>query len=501
MTSCRNRKDYAIFTALAIGFIALISGCANTTNNTTIDTAGIVTHKAPTEAAIEDAEFCTMGAITPLIAIQRAIDVNPDIQRLKAELKLASGTSSQDLRSPELRLLYGQNSSTTDRNRWSANNDSSTTGSVDDDSSNYGIGIRFFLPNPWTHSSIELQHKAEAETLRAELDAARHKTATAVLKIFNKLEYIRQQRKLSQQTIDIHRKKQHEINAMAAAGTITTADSITFSRRYLRALSEQAHIEMLYEDTLNSLAELLCIPNNKINLSDTQFSLLSVDISEDGINTLRVLMLRNRSDLSALAWRRIATESALKTQRAEQRPWIRHIQASYGSSSGSSTGRDTTTAQDSSDSSEFRDDDQDGDKWAVSAAISIPLPGFDKNEKERLILALNQAAQTETARIRKAEVKLRQLCLSLQRQETAEHNLKNQIKPIVKSIKDMLKQGESTSLPLDDQLRLVEDLAEARKLEIELDYRYRSNVIELDQTIGIPLFHISNSADKTKHDE
>ena len=431
---------------------------------------------------------------TPLtlpIAIKRATECSQEISRLQSELQAASYNTSKDLRDPELRLSYGEDESTVDHHRWSQPDPDTTNGKIDNESSAYRVALRFFMPNMWTRSSQELQNNANYKELNTELLATKKKISTETRQSFAEINNLSQKRKLAKLLVKLHAQKQNQVDKLTKSGSLSTMDSIAFSRRYLQAAADLTQIEISHNKAISTLANSLCISSSDIHIDTVAPTLLHVDASDTGINELQALMMQNRSDLKAIGWRRIQAEAALKTHQRTRLPWLQHLQLTYGSGSGTSTGGDTTTDPNGFTQNDFRDDSNDEEEWAITTAINIPLYGSAKNERNILTTKIQQVEKEEQSKITKAKTDLKDACLALRQQDQIRKQYKQQTNPIIKKIKTVLKNRSNTSnLSFEEQIKMYEDLATAKQLLLELDYNYQTALIKLDKTIGLPLFHL-----------
>jgi outer membrane protein TolC len=425
-------------------------------------------------------------------AVKRAIKGSFEIRQLQNKVNSATDSHAVSLRDPELRLSYEEDNATVERHRWNTTTGSSTTGKNDNDSSEYRVAMRFFLPNIWTHSSIELQQKSAYKAAESELKAAKQKITTEIRLSFAKLNYLEQSRRLSEQLVTLYANKQSKVDQLTAAGNLSTLDNIDFSRRHLKALSELTHIENDFNRELKNLAERICLPLNSFIPVIENRKLLQIDTSDAGINELHALMMQNRADLTALGWRKIEAEATLKTLQREHMPWFRHVQFSYGAGSGSSSGGDIETSPSERSQYSYRDDDADGDEWAVTTAISIPLYGTGGSDSRLLTMQVQQAATAETSKIKQAELQLKDACHSLRRTSLIRKQHRQRTLPLIHKIKTAIDSaGTASNLSFEDQMLLYRDLSEAKRLQLELDFNYRTSLIELDRIIGLPLFHLS----------
>jgi len=425
-------------------------------------------------------------------AIKRAIECSSEITRLQNTLESVTDSLTEELRDPELRLSYGEDSTTVNRNRWTTPGNSTTTGNADNDSSAYRLAVRFFLPNIWTHSSKDLQQKAAYNAAAAELKAEKQKITADTRLAFAKIRHLEKTRSLARLLVKLHANKQKQVDKLTESGSLSAIDNIEFSRRYLKTLSNLTRIEISYNNEIKSLANTLCLPADSLEFASEKFKLLQVDTSDAGIAELQALMMQNRSDLAALGWRRITAEASLKTQQREHLPWIRHVQMSYGGSTGTSTGTDTTTEPMEPTEYGYRDDDADSDEWAVTTAINIPLYGLDSSKRRLLTTKIQQAEKEENAKTERAKYQLREACRSLRTQNQLRKQHKIQTQPVINKIKKALSSSNTASnLTFKEQIRMYEDLADAKRLELELDFNYRAALIKLDKTLGLPLFHLA----------
>jgi hypothetical protein len=202
-------------------------------------------------------------------------------------------------------------------------------------------------------------------------------------------------------------------------------------------------------------------------------------------------MMLNRADLTALGWRRIEAEVDIKLHQRSRLPWLQHLQLSYGSGSGTSTGEDITSNLGEYSESDFRDDSSDDEEWAITTAINIPLFGSANNELKQLKIKLQQSETTEQAKIKSAKMELRDFCISVRKQAEMLRQYKKHSLPIISEIKTALKNKNiSSNLSFEEKIKMYEDLAVAKELIMELDFNYRIALINLDKAIGIPLFHV-----------
>jgi len=421
-------------------------------------------------------------------AINRALECSPEVAELRNKMESAAYALPQKLRDPELRLSYGEDSTTVNRHRWTGSGGSDTTGKTDNDSSAYRVALRFYLPEIWSQSSIELQRKASYNAAKAELDAAKQKITAEVLLEYAKIGYIEKSRHIADTLAKLYANKQRQMEGLKDSGTLDSIDSITIARLYLSALSKLTKLDLRYNREIKSLADMLCIPSDQLKIATDTQTMRYVDTSDAGIIELQALMLQNRADLIALGWNRIAAEAALKTMQREHLPWIRHIQLSYGSETGTSTGGDSSVEPGESPEYSYRDDSADSDEWAITTAINIPLYGTDGNESQLLSARIRQAGEEESAQTERAIFQLHDAWLNLRLQQEIRKRHKLRTEPLIRKIITALKAARDT-LSFEEQIRMYEDLSAAKQLELELDYNYSASLIQLDKTLGMPLFH------------
>lgn len=501
-TSHIKTTSYLLLLALTISCTTksahISEMCMQTTDNPTIPQPALhssqsdgVLHSPivlplPTPSTINH-QLSTSTPLSLHAAIKLATECSQETIRLQSELEASSYNTSKDLRDPELRLSYGEDESTVNRHRWSTPDLSTTDGKVDNESSSYRVALRFFMPNIWTRSALELKNNAAYKALNAELATEKKRIASDTRLAYAEINYLTQKQNLAELLVKLHAKKQKQIEKLTKSGSLSTMDSIAFSRRYLQAASELTRIEIRRNKAFQSLAEILCISANNLEI-DSDNNLLHIDTSDAGINELQALMMLNRTDLTGLGWRRIEAEAALKAHKRTRLPWLQHLQLSYGSGSGTSTGQDITTEIGGFTQNDFRDDSTDEEEWAITTAINIPLYGSANNELKILTTKLQQAEIEEQTEIKNAKIKLHDACLTVRKQNKMVKQYKNQTLPIIKSIKKALTNNKS-SLSFEDQIKMYQDLAQAKQLIMELEFNYRSALIKLDKTLGLPLFH------------
>jgi len=484
------RKRVVFCKRLSILAIIISSGCQTHHTQPTKDLSSQISAPAPLNY-LDPLSNNLPVPLTLSDAIARATLCNAEISRLQNELQVAQHNTSKDLRDPELRLSYGEDETNVDRYRWNDSGSDITNGKTKDESSAYRVAIRFFMPNMWTQSPQELQFNAIYQALNEELFDEKKRTSSEVRKIFAEINNLSQKRKLAKLLVSLHAQKQKQVDKLTQSGNLSALDGIEFSRRYLRASAELTQIEMRYNRAINSLADTLCVSSSDIQIETSAPTLLHVDSSDAGINELQALMMLNRSDLKVLGWHRIESEAALKVHQRTRLPWLQHMQLSYGTGNGTSTGSDNTSDIYGNTQNDFRDDSGDDEAWAITTAINIPIYGSAKNERNVLTTKIQQAENKEQMSIIKAKTALRDTCLSLRQHDQIRKQHQKQTLPIIQKMRTALKShNNSSSLSFEDQIKMYEDLANAKQLLLDLDYNYQTALIKLDQTIGLPLFHL-----------
>jgi outer membrane protein TolC len=492
--SAKNRPLSLSIIILGAMAVALLTSCSTGKIAHSKATPGYPT---PSSTATPNEQTSIAELAEPIFpltlnaAIERALICDPQIARLHNEIELINDSLTPNLRDPELRLGYGEDSSDISHNRWDSEN-STTTGNVNGDRSSYRVAVRFFPPNLWTHSAIDTQRKAIYAEAQAKLKAQQNRIASDIRVSFAEISHLKRSRQRCTTLVKLYEQQQKKANELSQNGNLSSFESIAFSRRYLRALSKLTKLNLQYNTAIQQLASKLRIPSSQISLSN--YRLLQLDLSDSGVRELEALMLHSRSDLAALAWHRIAAEAKLKKEQRERLPWIQHLQLSYGTDDTTTSGSDTTLENDGNSTIDWRDDRADNDEWAVTTAISIPLFGLQNHTIKKLAKEANQASEAETQKISQEQFKLHDACRNLLQQRQLLRQHRKQMQPLISKIRAALDSGEVLkSLPFEEQAALYEELADAKQLELDLQFNYHLAVIKLDRLIGRPSFHVASS--------
>jgi len=440
-----------------------------------------------------------------LEAIDRAIAHSPEIIALQGALNATAAAVSvgRALRDPELRLSYAEDDAKVDHSRRSIENtpspsSSTTVGHVNDEQSSYSVAVRFFPPNPWTWSPLVSQEEAAFKAAEAELEDAKRQISADLRLLFARIHHLTHDSDLMGRLVDLYAEKQEQVDRLTDSGVLSTMDSIAFSRRYLGAVSDRARTDMQRDELLQQLAGAVCLPADGIMLTTNANAPARIDMSATAEADFQALMMSNRTDIAALAWRRVAAEAAYRAHRRSSIPWFQHFQVSYQSSRGTSVGHDVTTEQSGptgtpSLQDDYRDDRGEGDEWAVATAVNIPIFGAPDPRRDALMAGWRRARAQESAGMARAESQLRDACQAIRKLDAARARHHDRTLPIVRRIRGALASVNADShLAFQEQVRMHEELIDAERLGLEADFRYHTAIIRLDTATGLPLASFPN---------
>ncbi len=457
------------------------------------------------------------GPLAVESAISLAIAQSADIQVLRATLEVARQTlrAAGDRDNPELRLSYGDQDATLDRNRWSYDQaavpgagvpapgaptpppDSTGLGAAhatqQSELDAYRVGVRFFPRNPWTTrarvSACAAAHYAAVEDLRA----AEAELAVEVRKLFAAVRYLEEDLLAAGELVRLRAQVREIVARRAREGVVTVQDLADAARQHLAAVTAQNKTRRDLKQARCALAALVGMPEAALAVTGAAAGGPAVAAAPSDVTALSARALRQRADLSALAWRTREAEAASRETSAARLPWLKHVQVSYGDASERSRTDSAGYSGDLVDGGtrneyDFTRDRDRSEEWTVDAAVIVPV--FDwlrlnhAADESRALHRLAQVRELEAGRAIAAAVRSRvdDLAAVLADRDACERDTA----PLVTEVERLLEQAAQHPevIEPDRVARMQEELVQTRRLRLQADHFYRLALIELEAAVG-----------------
>ncbi len=394
-----------------IALLAFLStvGCVAT------DPSGIT--RVLTQRVTEEADDFALSCTTTTVPMQ--IDVlmnaarkfNPGLLMLRDVLETlrVEAMTVTDLRNPELRLAYDQESQITERSWWrdgvSATGGEQTwspIGSASDhteESDIVRLGLRFFPPNPWLMRAGMSEARARLAAANADLQAAEWRVECAIGRIVSEIHALREERKIALQLETLREDVSRDVDALLRRQQTTITDELDNRQRLLRAKEEVIDLDRSIAQQLDQLV-LLC--GVTPDMEHTPVGEMKLDLPEDELRMLEDSILESRQDILAAYWRHQESLAALRGAKARRIPWISYLQGTYAKGNSteplSAASALNEAAVSGIPSTVITTDDRETEEWGLEAAIEIPLLTIHKGatrieraQAQRRALALKQA--------------------------------------------------------------------------------------------------------------
>jgi len=366
-------------------------------------------------------------------------------------------------------------------------------GDGSDDGDAYRVALRFFPPNPWTRSAEVSRESAAYHATVEEARAAEWALAVEVRRLFAELAYLQKDLTEVQGLVELRRKLCDTMKQRADRGLATLEDTADVSRRYLNTLRDLGAARQQRDRVRSQLARLVDLPVATLKINTAALTESDTTYIRSNFASLETEALGRSAVILARSWRVQAARAAYREARAQSVPWFNHIQADYAASSESSSSHSYGMGAGGSLSApavteyDYTDDDSDGTEWGVSAAISLPVfswfshtPDLLRAEFEFAEEQLDAAHEAMRSNIRHA-LDLTDAMKNNRRQHD------ETIAPATRELEELLARADTPNAPLDPDraLRIREELVESRRMALEMEYDYRTALIDLEEALGL----------------
>jgi len=266
---------------------------------------------------------------------EKAIARDERVGELRAayEVECAAAESVIEVRDPELRGKYGQNS-TEDTNK---------------DLAQYEMALRFYPPNLWTRSSRKASADARLQTRKNQIRLAEWDCRMTIRELYIKLDYLKQKQALMNSLLETRQHYQQAMKDSLAQGAATTLDTLAAGLSHMEASYEQRCIDLDIIKTAGMIEQRCGCP---ATLGAALY---------DKPHEYWVALCAAPEQVTDLAFTTNARIQLVQAESAEMlsetkerirgnRPWLSHIQCAY----------------------QWEEEEKDH-TWLVQAAINLPL--------------------------------------------------------------------------------------------------------------------------------
>jgi outer membrane protein TolC len=412
-----------------------------------------------------------------------------------------------------------------------------TSGYAMDSESDWQVGARFFIPNPWLVGPHIEACKAEIEAARADWRAATQVVAGEVRRLYATVSHLTDEVATAGELLRLDGIVLKTMQERSAQGTATAADLLTAARRHLQTQDglEKARYSLKVEQ--RALAALLNVSPGVLRIPTNIPPVNVLPEAEIPFDRATALAMQHRSELAALQWRIVAAKAAYREARNVRLPWIKEINLGYSRSHERSWGEDITTGtrygtqtttQSSTGSGQTREtktgsdgtgaqtagwfqeseqgkstrtssssengfsstsDRKTGDEWWVGFAVDIPIFSLTRNRESDVLLAecrLADVNMAEGQRLIRSELRTALDELEDSRQQQARYA--KEVAPIIDGMRKVLETLKEASDSMPDQVAATEmQIVESARLERNARHRYKLALLSLEQAIGAPL--------------
>lgn len=448
-------------------------------------------------AAQEAAQSLTLDQ-----AVERTLAYNEEIAVLAAEAEAASQwrLAARDLKDPELRLQYSDESTDSTSLETGTELVSTTPGamrqttqSASSEGTVYGAGLRFFPPHPWLRRASVSLREAEYNAALADLAHARWLKTMEVKLVFAELQYLEDDLRLVDEIASRQAVLLEQMDQMANQGQAVLDDVVNASRRFLGVQGDRDRAARRRQEVLGRLAVLVNLPADRVSIQ-VAAPLPHPPAQAPGLQAemLEQMALQTRADLIALAWRTQAAKAAQSEAEAESIPWLTFVQASI--IQGDESQRDQSRQQEIGQSSglsridlDTRDRDSDQTEWRVDAGVTLPLLSWRNRKPHALRADYHAATIREAEATKRAGREIRDAVAGIEavRQEWTRYETRSA--PVLEKLQKMAERARAgEGLTLEQASRLQEQILETQRLRLRSEYDYRTASLALEAALGAP---------------
>lgn len=456
------------------------------------------------------APYGLTGPLTLQSAIERAIEVNPEVQSQRAAVDVArkAAGAAGDWDDPQLRFSYGESESDS-ISRSSATQNSPNTGIAEggsstpavpesssgeigesyQDSEGYRVAFRLYPPNPWERAAEVSQARANMYAAQASLQSLRAQTAYEVRLAVAEFQFANEDVKILDRLLAVSESLLEITGKLLERGQGTVLDSMNASRRYLAALSDRDQRIRERDDALGKLARLTSLPADSIDVMNEKVTLGDLDPMTVDTARLADTAMRYRGDLVAAGWRVRAAAAAYDAAKAARIPWLAHVQASYrsGDDETESWSREEEQSSDGTvTSSQTSESEDTSDEWRVDAAIRLPIFTWLGKTDDLRKAELKHAETLELQGIMKMKEDIRSGVDRLKRLDDQRARFQMAADPVTAEIWKVLDDNRSgQNLPPDQIARMKEQLLDISRSKLKAEFDRTTTVLDIEAEMGI----------------
>jgi outer membrane protein TolC len=441
------------------------------------------------------------GALSADQAIERAISRSTRVLELVTSVDIASKErlAARDLRDPELRLSYGESDGESVRATQSTDTElagitglGTETGTIENEGSQYRVGLRFFIPNPFERRARESAQTADIYARVADLYQAQWDIAIDVRKLFATVRYLEEDIATLSKLTGVYSDVLERERSRLDKGVGGLNDVMTASRRFLSVLSSRDQLIREQEARLRDLALLVSVSASSIQLTPDDAPLDTDTVYNWQTAQLVTLATAHREDLIARAWLTRAAEARHKESRSANVPWPSHVQASYSESESEGTrsfnGSDLDPTRNRIQNSQSSStDDGDGEAWRIDAAISLPIFSWVSHASDVREAELRQARALEAHTIDRVQRDVEHAIERVRSAHEAKRRFDEQTQALIDEIRRTVDKGAIAVLNDVDVARLKEELLNARRTRQRAAHDHTLSLIQLEKAMGLRL--------------
>lgn len=342
--------------------------------------------------------------------IEAAIQQHPDLELSRGILK-AGQINESNLPwwdSPELRVGYGR--------------DTNVSGLSQSDTypdHEYEAAFRVFPKNPWKRKAEGRKLRAENHLFELSYEERQRQISGKVQELYWEACYTSAELELKQQLLEIYQGQVGRLEALLEGGQMTLGQSLPVKMKRLDVEMEADLLKRAYDDLCAGLRAVCGVDLDLMGFArPTVLTSASFDLAYD---TWRRLALDGRTDVKRYELLVENSKAELDTVKANQIPWIKHVQANY----------------------RVRNDYGDQDSAGLQIAINLPFLASDGGEKRMASSMLDAHRRQSFQARRMAEFEVEGLIAEFQALERQWKAQERQITAMQKELSNALDKMEA----------------------------------------------------------
>lgn len=384
--------------------------------------------------------------------IHAALAKSPELEALRGELEAVKAKQSDlswwDV--PEVRMGYGRDARV-----------SSDFQSDQDPNHEYDAALRIFPRNPWERKAAGLKLQSEYGLGQKSLGLNEQLIVLNVKDLYSDYNYHVAELAVQKQVAAIYESQSKAMEALLESGQASISQSLPVQMKVLDATFDLNDSERSVAMALNELVRMTGLDKRFIRantLKPLDESAFNFPYSE-----WESIALNARIELAEIDHAMDYTQAELKHLRAENMPWIKHLQANY----------------------EVRNDYGDRDSAGVQIAISLPFFASDNGAKQAAMLTLKSQQQQRTQKTNIVRAEVRALIDQFESLKAEWSQLNTTVLPLMKSLGESIKAMEAQNAQSnrnywDAQIAMLE----LSKKTLKLLHEYQKLLNQAERVLG-----------------